>query len=220
MALRVDWRTSASLLGTILQGLTLPLGAMALLAAGYREPVGPWLVAFALPGGVGTALERLDRGSVGPREAFLLVAAAWFAVAVVGAVPFVLAGTGRLGNPVDALFESTSGITTSATILVSFDGHGRAIMRWRQVLQWLGGLGVLVLAVGLLSELSVSGAQLMETETRTGDVTKLTPRIERTARLLGGLYVGVTGLMVAVLLALCGVGSPRRSTSTPPSPTR
>lgn len=135
-------------------------------------------------------------------------------------MPFVLAGTGRLGNPVDALFESTSGITTSATILVSFDVHGRAIMRWRQVLQWLGGLGVLVLAVGLLSELSVSGAQLMETETRTGDVTKLTPRTERTARLLGRLYVGVTGLMVAVLLALRAVGSPRRSTSTPPSPTR
>ncbi|MFD1514857.1 TrkH family potassium uptake protein [Halomarina rubra] len=180
---------------------------MGLLAVGYREPVVPFLVPFVVTLAVGLSLERFERGDPGPREAFLLVASAWLAVALVGTLPFVLAGNGTLADPVNALFESMSGITTTgATVIDDFAVHGRAVLMWRQVLQWLGGLGILVLAVGLLSELSMSGAQLMETETRTQDVTKLTPRIEGTARLLGGLYVGLTALMVFVLLALRAAG--------------
>jgi len=207
MRIRVDWRTSASILGTILKMLALPVGAMGALAVYYREPVVPFLVPLAVTLVAGVGLERLDREDPGPREAFLLVASAWLAVALVGALPFVVAGDGTLADPVNALFESMSGITTTgATVIDDFSDHGRAVLMWRQVLQWLGGLGILVLAVGLLSELSVSGAQLMETETRTQNVTKLTPRIEGTARLLGGLYVGLTALLVVVFLALHALG--------------
>jgi trk system potassium uptake protein TrkH len=205
--LRVDWRTSASILGTILKILALPIAAVGALAPLYGEPVVPFLVPLALSLVAGVGLERFERAAPGPRESFLLVASAWLAVALVGTLPFVLAGDGALADPVNALFESMSGITTTgATVIRSFDAHGRAVLMWRQVLQWLGGLGILVLAVGLLSELSVSGAQLMETETQTPDVTKLTPRIEQTARLLGGLYVGLTALLVVVLLALRALG--------------
>ena len=77
---------------------------------------------------------------------------------------------------------------------------------WRQTLQWLGGLGILVLATAILSELNVGGAQLMETETRTRNVNKLTPRISRTAQLLWGLYGGLTVLAAAVFYALHLVG--------------
>lgn len=205
--LRVDWRTSASLLGTVLKSLSAPLAVVLCVAFYYGEALVPFALPLLLSFAVGIGLERLEQDSLGPREAFLLVALAWLSVALVGAIPFVLAGEGALARPVNALFEAMSGITTTgATILVSFEAHSRAILLWRSVLQWLGGLGILVLAVGLLSELSVSGAQLMETETRTRSVTKLTPHIAGTARLLGGLYVGLTALLVLVLLGLRVVG--------------
>ncbi|WP_435077104.1 TrkH family potassium uptake protein [Halococcus sp. AFM35] len=203
MAIRVDVRTSASLLGTVLQALSIPLSALIGVAALYGDPLLPFATPMVLSLAVGTGLARYERSTPGPREAFLLVALAWLAVALVGTVPFVLVGAGTLATPVNALFESMSGITTTgATVIADFSVHSRSILLWRSVLQWLGGLGVLVLAVGLLSELAVSGAQLMETETQTQDVTKLTPKIASTARLLGGIYAGLTGLMVVVLFAL------------------
>lgn len=203
MAIRVDVRTSTSLLGTVLMGLTGPLAVLAVVALVYREPIVPFVVPAVVSLVVGFGLSRFERTDPGPREAFLLVALAWLSVALVGAIPFVLAGTGTFANPVNALFESMSGITTTgATVIRDFSVHTRSLLLWRSVLQWLGGLGILVFAVGLLSGLSVSGAQLMETETQTRNVTKLTPRITHTARILGVLYVGLTSLLVVILLAL------------------
>ena len=203
MAIRVDLRTSASLLGTIFKALAAPLAGLVAVAFVYDEALLPFVVPCVLTLALGVGLERFPRADPGPREAFLLVALAWLAVALVGTIPFVLAGEGTLAHPVNALFESMSGITTTgATVIREFGIHSRSVLLWRSVLQWLGGLGILVLAVGLLSELSVSGAQLMETETGTRSVTKLTPRIAQTARLLGGIYAGLTVLMVVVLLAL------------------
>jgi trk system potassium uptake protein TrkH len=201
--MRVDWRTSASLTGTVLKGLSVPLALSALVALLYGEALVPFLAPAAGSLLVGAGLERLPRDELYPREVFLMVAATWLGVALVGAFPFVLAGTGVFASPLDALFESMSGITTTgATVIRDFDSHSRGLLFWRQLLQWLGGLGILVLAVGLLSQLSVGGARLMETETQTEDVTKLAPRIESTARLLGSLYVGLTALLAVLLLAL------------------
>jgi trk system potassium uptake protein TrkH len=199
----VDWRTSASLTGTVLQGLAVSLVVCSLVALWYGESLLPFLVPAAVSLLAGLALERLPRGDLYPREAFLMVASTWMAVALVGAVPFLLVGSGVFASPINALFESMSGITTTgATVIVDFSVHPRGLLFWRQLLQWLGGLGILVLAVGLLSQLSVGGARLMETETRTQDVTKLVPRISQTARILGGLYAGLTALCIVVLLGL------------------
>ncbi|MEF8787329.1 MAG: TrkH family potassium uptake protein, partial [Haloarculaceae archaeon] len=127
----------------------------------------------------------------------------WGAIAVVGAIPFLLSGGGVLSHPVNALFESMSGITTTgATILLDFDAHSRAVLLWRQLLQWLGGLGILILATAVLSQLSVGGAQLMETESQIQDVTKLTPQIAETARLLWSLYVGLTAVAAVTFYGL------------------
>jgi trk system potassium uptake protein TrkH len=204
---RLDWQTVASIVGVVLQLLTAPLAVSAVVAFGFGESLAPFVVPATLALAVGVVLGRLPRGDISIREAFLVVSTLWLAVAFVGALPFLLAGTGVFSNPVDAAFESMSGITTTgATVVVDFDAHARSLMFWRALLQWLGGLGILVLAVGLLSQLGVGGAQLMETETQTQDVTKLTPRIEGTARLLGSLYLGLTGLLVVVLLALWVAG--------------
>jgi len=208
MRLRVDWRSSCSLVGSVLQLLAIPLLAPLLLAMYQGTDVVPFLVTTAVSLYGGTALTHLtDDRQLHVREAFLMVALTWLAVALVGAVPFVLAGSGVLSNPVNALFESMSGVTTTgATVLVDFDAHSRPVLLWRQLIQWLGGLGILVLATAILSNLSVAGAQLMETETQMGEVTRLTPRISETARILWSLYAALTILGAAALYALGPLG--------------
>jgi trk system potassium uptake protein TrkH len=208
MRTNVDWRVSVGLVGTVLKWLAVPLSFPLLIAVYYGEPVVPFAATIGISVLSGLALERLGSdGRLGPREAFLMVALSWFAVPLVGAVPFVLAGTGSIAHPVNALFESMSGITTTgATVLLEFDVHDRSILMWRQVIQWLGGLGILVLATAILSQLGVGGAQLMESETQTRDVNRLTPRISQTARLLGELYVGLTVVLIAILYGLHLVG--------------
>ncbi len=205
MQLRVNWRASVGFLGSLFKWLAAPLAFPLALAVYYDESVVPFAVTVALTFGLGIWLERIPEADeeLGGREAYLMVALAWLTVAVVGAVPFLLSGNGVLANPVDAMFEATSGVTTTgATVLVDFDRHSRPILMWRQVLQWMGGLGILVLAISVFSRLSIGGAQLMETETQTRDVHKLTPQIEETARLLWKLYAGITGLCALSLYAL------------------
>lgn len=208
MKTTVDWRVCATLTGTVLKWLTVPLSFPLLIAVYYGEALAPFLVTMAVSLAIGEALCRIGtEARLGPREAFLMVAVAWFSVALVGAVPFVLAGAGSLAHPVNALFESMSGITTTgATVITDFEDHSRSILMWRQVIQWLGGLGILVFATAILSQIGVGGAQLMESETQTRDINKLTPRIAQTARLLGELYVGLTVVLIVILYGLHLIG--------------
>ncbi|QCJ48547.1 TrkH family potassium uptake protein [Haloprofundus sp. MHR1] len=202
--LRVDVRGSLALIGKITKYLSVPLAIPLLFALYEGVDVMPFAVTLALVVAVGAPLERVSSDTEpGTREGYLIVALTWLVLPVVGAIPFVLAGNGVIADPVNALFESMSGTTTTgATVIVDFDAHSRPIMLWRSLIQWLGGLSILVIAVAVLSELSVGGAQLMETETATTSVRKLTPRIEGTARLLGTLYLGLTVAAVAGVYAL------------------
>ena len=203
--LRVDWRTSLDLTGRVLLYLSLPLLLPLSVAVVYGESVFPFLAAIAATLLLGGGFRSLpgDPGDLGPREAFLAVAIIWLLVATIGAIPFVAAATGTIAHPINALFESMSGLTTTgATTLQEFSVHDRSILMWRQLIQWLGGLGILILATAILSELGVGGAQLMESESQTRNVNKLTPRISETARLIWGLYLGLTGLAVAVYYSL------------------
>ncbi|MFP8888750.1 TrkH family potassium uptake protein [Natrialbaceae archaeon A-CW2] len=234
MRIRVDWRSSVSLTGTVLKWLAVPLIGPLLLALYDGTDIVPFIVTIVITALVGTFLERLsDERDLRQREAFLMVALTWLGVAVAGSIPFFLTGitadpASSFYNPlfdvssgglatlalvvsalVDSLFESMSGLTTTGATIMSgwdFANQSRAILFWRQLLQWLGGLGILVVAIGLLSNLMVGGAQLMETETQTRNVTKLTPEIESTARLIWGLYVGLTLAAVAVFYALHLIG--------------
>ncbi|CDK39862.1 cation transporter [Halorubrum sp. AJ67] len=169
-----------------------------------RVPL-PFIAAIAVSLALGAAFRTVQDPEVnlGPREAFLAVALIWFLVAAVGAIPFVVAGVGTVAHPVNAMFESMSGLTTTgATVLRDFSLHSRSVLMWRQVIQWLGGLGILILATAVLSELGVGGAQLMESESQNQDVNKLTPKISRTAQLIWGIYLGLTMLAVIVYFGL------------------
>ncbi len=210
--MRVGWRASVGLSGDILAALPVPLAFPLLVALYYGESPLPFVAAIAVSVALGAGFRRLGdpNSNLGPREAFLAVALIWFLVAVVGAIPFVVAGDGTTAHPVNALFESMSGLTTTgATVLVDFSVHSRSVMMWRQVIQWLGGLGILILATAVLSEVGVGGAQLMESETQTQDINKLAPKISRTAQLIWGIYFGLTGLAVVVYFLLGLAVDPR-----------
>ncbi|WP_181686404.1 TrkH family potassium uptake protein [Halorhabdus salina] len=206
MGTYVDYRVSLAYVGTVLKyiGVT-PLFPL-VLSLYYGEDPLPFLVASVVMVLGGRVLEAVDSGDdLGNREAFLLVSLAWLVVPLAGTIPYLVAGTGTVAGPVNALFESMSGFTTTgATVLgdISVDRHGHAMMLWRQLTQWLGGMGILVLMVAILPELSVGGAQVIDQEAPGLSLEKLTPRIQVTARVLWAIYAGFTVLAAVVYYAL------------------
>ena len=208
--LRVDWRASVGLVGMVVKYLSVTLLVPLAVALYYGEDVLTFVVAFTATVMIGVALERVDPNpDLGAREGFLMVALTWLIVALVGTIPYLVAGAvgteSTLAQPANALFESMSGFTTTgATVMgeISLSGHSHAILLWRQLTQWLGGMGIVVLAVAILPELSVGGAQLMNTEIPGPTLQKLTPRIAETARVLWLAYLGFTLLEMMLLYGL------------------
>ncbi|MFB6205505.1 MAG: TrkH family potassium uptake protein [Haloglomus sp.] len=202
----VDYQVSLSYVGTVLKYLGVtPLFPLA-LALFYGDDPLPFIVTSAVMVVTGALLERFTHdGELGNREAFLLVSLAWLVVPVAGTIPYLVAGVGTVADPVNALFESMSGFTTTgATVLgeISVERHGHAMLLWRQLTQWLGGMGILVLMVAILPELSVGGAQVINEEAPGLSLEKLTPRIQETARALWGIYAGFTVLAALVYYGL------------------
>ena len=127
------------------------------------------------------------------RDGFMVVALFWIVLGFAGALPLILSDKPDLSFT-DAVFEAVSGFTTTgATVLVGLDGLPRSILYYRQQIQWLGGIGMVVLAVALLPMLGVGGMQLLKAES-PGPVkdAKLKPRITETAKTLWIVYVAIT----------------------------
>ena len=127
------------------------------------------------------------------RDGFIVVVLFWVGLTLSGAVPFMLADNPRM-SITDSVFESVSGLTTTgATVIVGIDGLPESILFYRQLLQWLGGMGIIVLAVAILPMLGIGGMQLYRAET-PGPMkdNKLTPRITETAKALWYIYLGLT----------------------------
>lgn len=138
------------------------------------------------------------------RDGFLITSLFWSVLGLFGSLPFILAQATRLSVP-DAVFESLSGLTTTgATVLTGLDELPKSILYYRQQLQWLGGIGIIVIAVAVLPMLGIGGMQLYRAET-PGPVkdSKLTPRITETAKALFLIYVSLT---IACALAYWATG--------------
>jgi len=138
------------------------------------------------------------------KDGFLVVALAWVVLSMLGSIPFLT--TGICDSLVDALFESTSGLTTTgATILVGLDDMPHSILFWRSMQEWLGGMGIILLAVAVMPLLGVGGMQLFRAETPGPVKDKLTARVTETAKVLWFIYVGMT-VVTMVGLWFAGMG--------------
>lgn len=127
------------------------------------------------------------------RSGFLVVGSAWIIVGLAGSIPLYLSEHLNL-SLIDAIFESVSGLTTTgATIMTDIDALPHSILFYRQQIQWLGGMGIIVLAVAVLPMLRIGGMQIFRAET-PGPMKdqKLTPRIKETAKTLWYIYLGIT----------------------------
>ena len=181
---------------TALLGLAMVPCVIMDLADGREE----WPV-FAISGlasiVIGATTAMLAAGDrtphTGQREAFLMTVLVWLVLSAIGAIPFFASGMGFT----DAVFESVSGLTTTgATVITGLDDLPRGLLLWRAILQWIGGIGIIVTAIAILPQLRVGGMQLFQVE--SSDTSgKFLPRVTEIATQTGVVYL--------VLSVLCAI---------------
>ncbi|MFO8109605.1 MAG: TrkH family potassium uptake protein [Thermoplasmata archaeon] len=137
-------------------------------------------------------------------EAVVIVSSSWLILALISSVPFLLSGI--LSSPIDGFFEAMSGMTTTGATVFPYplEQHPKSIMMWRALLQWIGGMGVIVLSVAILSKLSSGGLSLLEAEAPGPSITRLKPKIMETAKILWYIY-GLLTLCQTILLMGAGL---------------
>jgi trk system potassium uptake protein TrkH len=212
---RVDVSGALNLVGVVLRYLSVAFLFPVAIALWNGEAIWPFLAAGALTGGAGWALEKTTAGRerIGLREAFFVVAVTWLVAAFFVSLPYLFSGQDQLSSPLDAYFEAMSGMTTTgATILTDVDALPRGLAMWRQLSQWLGGMGIIVLALAVLPRLRVGGRQLLESELPGPEVERLSASIRTIARRLWVLYAGLTVLQIVVLAVIGWTGLDPRMT--------
>lgn len=159
------------------------------------------MVAF-VPAFLAWLLTRKSKEEMGVKDGFVIITLFWVVLSFVGSIPFTLSGM----SFIDSFFESMSGITTTgATVISGLDLLPESILFYRQMLQWMGGMGLIVLAIAVMPLLGIGGGQLFKTEI-PGALSdqKLTPRIKETAQALWLIYLTLT-LVCAGLYYLAGM---------------
>ena len=133
------------------------------------------------------------------REGFVTVALSWILMSFMGSLPFVFSGC--IPHPIDAMFETVSGFTTTgASILSEVESLPRCILFWRSFTHWIGGMGVLVFLLSLLKLAGGSHMNLMKAESPGPSVSRLTPTVRSTAKILYGIYIFMTVVEIIFLL--------------------
>ena len=208
--------TTLHILGIALAAVSLGMAACAVLeAVTSRRDTGPLAMSALVAGTLGGLLWYFTRpGPIRKRQIFATVAWTWILTTVVGAVPFVLAGTfiapgaGFVEQVVNSVFESASGFSASgSTVLADFDTPGRGLMMYRQLTHWYGGMGVVVMAVAVLPFLGVGGLELITAEMPGTSSDRLAPRVSETARRLWMVYIGFTVCAAAAFFSADGFSS-------------
>lgn len=197
-------------LSTVMLYTALVLSAPLVVALLDKDPASftPFISASIISAGIGLTMRKLvplsstleNLNDIKKSEALFIVAFSWVLFALIATIPYLFYNL-RL---VDALFEATSGITTTgATILTDFN-FPKAFFFWRSFTQWLGGLGIIVLFIAILPQFAVAGRQMFFAEAPGPTEDKFTPRVRNTASTLWKLYFGLTILLI-ILLKLLGM---------------
>ena len=181
----------------MMMAFSLSLLTPIIIASIYQEQThGTFLFSFAITFSLGMLMwlpfSRIN-ADLRIRDGFLITVMFWIELCLVGALPFILVDTVHL-SITDAVFESVSGLTTTgATVITGLELLPKSILYYRQQLHWLGGIGIVVIAVAIMPMLGVGGMQLYRAES-PGPVkdNKLTPRITETAKALFAVYLFLT----------------------------
>ncbi|MCA1761730.1 MAG: TrkH family potassium uptake protein [Cryomorphaceae bacterium] len=165
-----------------------------------------WLTSVGINAVLGAALhfatyKNAKKRKLKKRDGYLIVTLSWIVLGLSGTIPFML--TGAIPNFTDAFFESISGFTTTgATILDNIEAMPESILFWRSIMQWIGGLGFIVLVISILPSLGIGGMQLFLAEVPGITADKLKPRIQDTAKRLWLLYIVLTLSLTGILYGL------------------
>jgi len=200
----MSWRFILKIIGvlTFFFGLTMvfPL----LVGLYYRDAsLIPLLKSMGITVAAGSVLylifSKAEAEIISQREGMAIVAVGWAAVGLFGAIPFYL-GDGYF-TFTDAVFESVSGFTTTgSSVLTNIEALSKGLLFWRSFIQWLGGMGIIVLSIAILPFLGVGGMQLYKAEVPSPVPDKLKPRIRDTAMILWKVYALITLLQVGLLM--------------------
>ena len=195
---------SFNIIGTFLKLLGLLMLVPGICSLIYGEDdLWVFLVSASFTSISGFILERLTKPSekleeIERKDGFLIASLCWFAAGIFGAIPFMLYGV--FENPIDAIFESVSGFTTTgASVMKDIEIFPHGILFWRNFTQWLGGMGIILLAIAILPRLAVGGMQLMAHEVPGPTTEKLTPKIAETAKKLWAIYLIFSALQFLLL---------------------
>ena len=203
-----NWRLVFKTMGvlTTLEALFMLVPTVA--AWWYGEPdLGAWIVSSAI-----TWLSswwmllagRRAEKRVGEREGYVIVATVWIVYSIFGMLPFWLSGA--LPNITDAWYETMAGFTTTgSTVFTDVTAQTHSVLLWRALMQWVGGMGIIVLSVAILPMFGLGGMQLYSAEVTGVSYEKLSPRIADTAKQMWLTYIVLT-LVEGLLLWLCGMG--------------
>ena len=201
----MHWRHVFKVVGVLTMTLAGTMLIPLTVGIFYRDPsVGPflWAIAATLAGGLALfGFGRSDqRVSISQREGMAIVALGWTVAGFFGALPFYFEG--EFPTFADAFFESVSGFTTTgASVLTNIEAVSRGLLLWRSLIQWLGGMGIIVLGIAILPFLGVGGMQLYKAEVPSPVPDKLQPRIRDTAMTLWKVYALITLAQVLALWA-------------------
>ena len=191
-------------LGITGSALLLPVTVAAI--EGERHMLAPFLVPMAIAWGLAAIFWLKVREKpkvIGIQDAFSVVGILWIVICLFGAIPLYFSGA--FPSFTDAMFESVSGFTTTgATVLADVESLPRSVNIWRCETHWLGGMGVVALAVAMIPLLGAGGFRLIKAETSGPDKTKLTSSVATTAKLLWFFYIGMTAI-ATFLLCRCGM---------------
>lgn len=156
-------------------------------------------IALCLAFGIVLAMQNSKNKDIYAKEGFIIVALSWIVMSIFGALPFVLSGA--IPDFIYALFETVSGFTTTgATVIGDVEILPKSILFWRSFTHWIGGMGVLVFLTALLTMSGGNNLHLMKAESTGPSVNKLVPKVKSSAKILYGIYIMLTLILVLLLL--------------------